>query len=399
MRARSATARLPAADRPEPDAFAPPPYLILSRHDYRSRRRVNLHFIADELTRRGPTRFFSLGFSRLAERAGDPRRDLAGRANRVEQERGVECFLWRTPVHPFNPRRPWLQGAASLGFRLYARLPQPTLDGWIRESGTILIESGLSVLFFDRVRRLNPGARTIYLAADDLATIGCAPHLEQVLERTAPCYDRVVLTSRRLRSTLPASARTCLVPHGIDRPALAAPGPSPYGRTLNGVSVGSMLFDPGLIETAARRLPAIDFHVIGAGAGAKGLGGPNIRVHAEMSFADTLPYLAHADFGIAPYRQAEVSPYLADTSMKLMQYESLGLPAVCPSAAADGRPGRFGYDARDPASVETAIRAALASGRVPSRRLLSWADVTERILHPARFPDTVLPEGAFHAAE
>ena len=42
-----------------------PRYLVLSAHDYRTARRTSLHFIADELARRGRLRFFSLRDSRL----------------------------------------------------------------------------------------------------------------------------------------------------------------------------------------------------------------------------------------------------------------------------------------------------------------------------------------------
>lgn len=43
-----------------------PNYLVLSAHDYRTPRRASIHFITDELAKRGDTRFFSLRYSLLS---------------------------------------------------------------------------------------------------------------------------------------------------------------------------------------------------------------------------------------------------------------------------------------------------------------------------------------------
>ena len=111
----------------------------------------------------------------------------------------------------------------------------------------------------------------------------------------------------------------------------------------------------------------------------------------EMPFARTLPYLQHADAGIAPYG-AGVVPYLADSSLKLAQYGGLGLPGICPDIAAKGHAHRFGYTPGDKPSIVAAIKAALAHGRFAGTEPLGWADVARRVLAPQNFPDTRLPE-------
>lgn len=374
---------------------ARPPFLLISSHDARTPRRASVHFIVDELARLGPTRFFSAGFSALSLVAGDPRTSLLRRANRTEAVDGVECFLWLTPLHPFNPRHPRLDAAASMAFRLYARLLPPTLRRWIRESRTILIESGLPLVFAEVAATLNPRASLIYLASDDLGTIGCAPFLSDLLARIAPRFDWAVLPSPALADVFPPSTRTCFVPHGLDRDAFASEATTPFEGGINAVSVGSMLFDPDFFRVASDVCPDVIFHVIGGGLNARRLAGRNIRVHAEMAFAETLPFLRFADLGIAPYDGRRISPYLADTSMKLMQFGHLGLPALCPTPLDAGRPGRFGYVPGDAGSIEAAIRSALAAGRSAPVSTLTWREATDRILDPARFPDTVLqPAGS-----
>ena len=152
-----------------------PRYLLISaHHDYRTARRSSIHFIADALARRGTLRFFSMRYSLLSHHKGDIRLPLEARANQVETHEGVECFLWKTPIHPINLHSPLLRPLESLLFSLYRNTPCPTLVEWMRESDIIIYESGISPIFFDMAKRLQPQARHIYLCNDDLQTIDAA---------------------------------------------------------------------------------------------------------------------------------------------------------------------------------------------------------------------------------
>ena len=151
-----------------------------------------------------------------------------------------------------------------------------------------------------------------------------------------------------------------------------------------------MHFDASFFQIAAGAFPEITFHVIGPGAAGQDLSGPNIRVYGEMRFQDTLPFVKHAAFGIAPYRNDGIPAYLADTSMKLRQYRFFGIPAVCPNFAAGGDPYRLGYGPSDKPSIVAAIASALETGRVPAGAFLSWREVADRLLRPTDFPDTAL---------
>jgi|SRR5580704_1306120 2-beta-glucuronyltransferase len=111
-----------------------------------------------------------------------------------------------------------------------------------------------------------------------------------------------------------------------------------------------------------------------------------------MPFKETIRYIRNATFGIAPYRRAVGSEYLSDTSMKLMQFDYLGIPSVCSDFAAGDHPYRFGYRPNDPQSIRQAIQGALAIAEQhrPKRQFLTWDDVAQRILNPKAFPDTRL---------
>lgn len=365
-------------------------FLIISGHDFRTPRWANMHFIARELARRGSVRFFSLGFSMVSHFNGDARLSLLDRANRLEEFRGVECFLWKSTWHPFNLRWSMLRGLSAMLFAAYRRGMPEVFRRWVAETDTIVIESGMPPILLPMIQELNPRARLIYIASDLLDTIGVDPFVSKELDAYIDLFDTVVLPSQLMAKSFPPRAKMVFVPHGLDV-AAAAIGASPYAGGAHAVSVGSMLFDPTLFELAAPLFPQVTFHVIGGGRSARCLAQPNIKLYGEMPYAETLAYIKHADFGIAPYQAAGVQDYLCDTSMKLMQYEYFGIPAICPKAAVGTHGGRFGYLPGNAASIGNAICGALAAGKLSAPAILSWSEVTDRILCPQDYPDTGIP--------
>jgi 2-beta-glucuronyltransferase len=361
----------------------PAPFLFVTGHDFRSRRKVNVHFIAEELARRGKTRVFSFGFSYLSLIKRDPRTSLWREANRVETVGDVDCYLWRTTLHPFNLRRASLTGLEARWFGHYARRTPPILDTWARESATIILESGIPLILAERLARTNPTASLIYLGSDDVRTIGCARYIADELARTAAKYRGAALASLQLLTSIPDGIPAYSVPHAIDPAVLGYTDPSPYGPGLHAVSVGSMLFDAHFFAIASDLFPELTFHLIGSGAAGPKLARRNVVVHEEMSFQKTIPYIKHANLGIAPYAGERVVPYLADTSMKLMQYGYFGVPAVCPRVTVGGHAGRFGYEPGDAASIGAAIRRALACPGFAAEPALTWPAVVDRLLNVA----------------
>lgn len=368
-----------------------PRYLVLSAHDYRTPRRANIHFITDELAKRGDTRFFSLRYSRLSRMKGDARLPLDATANQVVEHKGVQCYLWRTAVHPFNTRRPWLRPVENAMFRWYAAHPPQTLVRWIQEADVIVFESGYAVAFIELARRLNPRARMVYRASDGLSTINVADWIARTFDRVAPSLDVIALVSPAMAAEVASRDNVFHVGHGVDLNLDQLGDPSPYpAEGIHAVSVGSMLFDPQFFVVAGKAFPQVTFHVIGSGMGRHPEYPENVVVYGEMKHAETIGYIKHARFGIAPYASEQVPDYLADSSMKLLQYDFFGLPAVCPHRVVGRYPSRFGYSPGDADSVVAAIGAALDAPRVRHRQCLSWAETTDRVLDPAGYPETRL---------
>jgi len=368
--------------------------LMVSAHDFRSKRRLNVHFIAEALALRGPSRWYAFGYSALSRLKGDHRVETARAVNVVEEVDGVACFQEETLVHPFNLRRPWAVPIERAAFALYAAKRRPMLDAWAAESDLIIVESGIPAILIGRLRLVAPRAKLVYLASDDLDTVGCSRAIGERFAAEFRHLDLAVLPPPLLLDAMPERSRCIHVPHGFDRAPFdaAASATSPYGPGRHVVSVGSMLFDRGVFEAAAPAFPEVTFHVVGGGPEARGLDIPNVVVRPETPFAETVPLIAHADVGIAPYRDAGAPRYLVDTSMKMRQYRYAGLPTVCPAFAAGSEPSRFGYAPGDPASIVAALGRALASPRFPAAAtdFPSWDEVVDRILDPEGHPETRL---------
>jgi len=364
------------------------PFLIISGHDFRSPRKANIHFIAEQLATRGQTRFFSLGYSLLSIIKNDPRVSLYKRSNIPETHNGIDCFLWRTVLHPVNLKMAILSSAMRLWFRKYAKRAPEILRHWIRESNTIIIESGMGIILFDLIKTINPSAKILYIASDDLTTIGCATCLNEELMRRAYEFDGIRIPSLKLVPYFPPHCQLNLIPHGIDHSIKEIDAPSPYTGGINLVSVGSMLFDREFFKIACKEMPEATFHVIGAGWKAKGLAFPNLRIYKEMPFRDTIAFIKHANAGIAPYDMRNISPYLVDSSMKLMQYAYFGIPAICPQIVTGNHAERFGYEPGNANSIAIAIRKAIDCGHIAPKNFLTWGEVTDRILNATAFPNT-----------
>ncbi len=354
-------------------------------HDFRSRRRANLHFIADELKKQGPVLFLSVRFSQLNKLQNDPRADLRPVANRFEERNGVACYLWETLLHPISLPA-FLAPLERWTYRTYAsRLPKHVKDA-VSKAEIVFVESGIGLLLLPVIREVNSSARIIYMASDSLATVNQSRTIRKALETHSNLLDGARLPSPYLLPEMPDGLKSYYIPHGIEKEVFGAIGTSPYeDGTRNAVSVGSMLFDRTFFEIAAARFPDVTFHVIGGGLDVPAR--PNIVAHGEMPFAETLPYIRHATFAIAPY-QADVPSYLTHTSMKLMQYGFLGVPTVCPVRVVGQGLGRFGYEPGSESSIVSAIEDALAAGRVPVQAALDWREVTTRLIEPERFADT-----------
>jgi len=355
--------------------------LLISRHDYRTGWRAGRHFLADAFRDLGASvQFFSVGFSALSMLSDDHRKGLFGKANAWQEVDGISCYLWRSPLHPFGKGLGSFERLTNTLFRWWITSRCEALDEAAREADLIIVESGISAALIGRIRKSAPNTTIIYFVADLLETIGAHTFISKQLYHDRQAIDRIVVVARAMA---PHYAKfgcpVHFVPHGVSKSDFDGIGASPYETSKNVATVGSMLFDASFFTTAAEAFPDVHFHLLGT----PGIEGnfDNITEYGRMPFKDTLPYLKHADAGIAPYRFRSDAEYLADSSLKLIQYEYLRLPAVCPDFAVGDKINRHGYQPGDPDSVIRAIADALSSTFADeASEVLDWKDVANRLL-------------------
>ena len=218
------------------------------------RNEASVHFIAQSLRKHGEVCFYSIGFSHVSRAKKDHRVELWPQANTVCESDGVRCFLERSLVHPFSTRLDWLSAPEALWFQAYER-PRTQFWDWVEGATTIIFESGMSILLAEQVARANPTARRIYLASDDLKTIGCASYLIGCLDRSAAHLEYAVLTSKILAGSMPPKLKLVYVPHGFDQTPFLSDSESPYADPINAVSVGPTLFDEVFSKLPATSSP------------------------------------------------------------------------------------------------------------------------------------------------
>lgn len=366
--------------------------IVSGYHDYRTAKRASIHQIADGLVHVGfDVSFVSTRFSLLSKLTSDSRLFLWDKANRIEEMDGVECLLWRTLVHPFSTRLSMLESLNGRAYDFYSELPNPDFDELVAQADYILIESGTAAIYLRRIRRTNASAKIIYYAADRLETINAHPFVRQRLFEDDALIDHFSLRAAQLKDDFPNGAgRMYKAGFGINADDFARVGPSPYAPDEQvAISVGSMLFDPSVFQLAAANFPELQFHVIGSGA--KFEAPSNVHIHGEMPFERTLAFVKHASIGIAAYAPVAGAEYLAESSLKLAQFDHCGLPSVCPHFAVGSSPGRVGYEPGNEASIRGAVCQALKMvGRVEKRSFPSWEDVALQVIEPEHYAATSL---------
>lgn len=362
--------------------------LVLTGHFPDEKRRASIHWLSEALRERGwQLDFVTVGqslASRFRRCSQWPFVQLRPTNRWVELAPGLESYIWYTPLHPMNLHNGVLNAAAVPLYRLYAHRLPPAVRQRAAAAELILCEGPLATMFLRTLRALAPAALLIYNAADRVQTVGAHPLLVEYEARNAPLADLVRVPAQAMLDDYPAGTAVEFVPHGLDARLFAATSANPFSGPRNALCIGDMLFDPWAIEVLAAAFADWTFHLFGVGAQPKARR-PNVAVHGEQAFAHIVPFLQHADLGLAPYRDRRESTYLAQSSLKMMQYSYCQLPIVAPWFAVGRRRHVQGYRPGDAASLCAAFTRAVAYDRrdIAREPVLSWDEVLERILRAA----------------
>lgn len=360
--------------------------VLFTGHYLGSKRKAGFHWIADALHRNGwEVVFFTDRTSWITKLRKDRAYKMPEPAelNRlVWMKPGLGSFVWFTPWHPISLRNPALDALAGPLFSRYGKLNLRGAEPFLKSADLFVLESGPELLLFEALKRLNPRARTVYRVSDDLRLLKTHPAVVRAEESVADQFNLVSVPSEYMFRRFQKWSNAALHFHGLRKDLFDVPVASPYEPgTKNAVLVGTGFLDRAFVEEAPKLTPDINYHFIGPLGSLPGY--KNLVAYGEMPFEDTVPYLLHADVGLQARSYSPGAESLTD-SLKMHQYTYCGLPIVAPSFLETGKPHVFSYSADDPASMEKAMRDALAFDRtrVPRESVLDWDALAEILAGP-----------------
>lgn len=309
---------------------------------------------------------------------------------------GLRGYVWIAPIHPMRLRYDWLNRLTTPALDWYGRLLPRALRDRVRSADLIVVESCAAVALLPWLRRLAPNAVHVYSMSDRLEAVGMHPGLDHILQREAAALDLIRVPAAAMRDDF-AAGRIAHIPHGLDKAAFRAAVASPYPGGINAVLGGDMMLDRPVLSALAAAFPYVTFHCFGRVTAPAGAAPANMRVHGEVPFPTVAAHIRHADVGLALYRRAPGVDYLAQSSLKNLQYSYCGLPIVTPAFVAAELPNAFPYEPGDAAGAVTAFAAALAArpaGRVTRDAfpIRDWDSVAHELVD--RAADNAAERGA-----
>ncbi len=350
-------------------------------------RDAGMHRFAKSLAAKGHhVDFVTFGQSWLKQRTKKETRHYAASAELAARDGrnppNIHAHVHREAFHPLSGS-PQAERLTRLLERFYGRVLDPWTQNAASKADVVILECGYAPYYFNAIRRVNGHAQMIAFYNDRLDLVGFRPETLALNDRMMPRFDLVRTNAEALLPYLPAGVNGRYVPQGVDKEKIRFDLPSPYTPgTRNIVSIGNMLFDEAAVReiAAAAATQNANVHVIGAL-----MADPpaNVIVHGELPFERTLPFIIHADVGLAPYRPVEGADYLIQSSLKIQQYSYCGLPILLASQLGIDGQNFVLYDRTLSGNVNEAVARAFAIGksRDYGRDVRGWDEVGDILIN------------------
>jgi len=359
-----------------------PTVVLVTGHYWYSKRRAGFHWLADAYHRLGwQVLFFTASVSWLSYLRRD-HRTLYGsfweQRNKLWQVgEDFYSYVWFTPFHPANLRSGLLNALSKPLFRTYGDLPLGPVEPFLRKANLFVFESTPGLLLLKRVKAINPKARYVYRVSDDLRLLKNHPLVLEAEEDGLAHFELISTPSKaifeRFKDLHP---NVKLHPHGIRKDLFDREYPNPYqGRPgPHLVFVGISHSDEDFINRASRMFPTAQFHIIGPLR--RTANAHNVYYYGEMPFEETVPFILHADVGLATRSCLPGSESLSD-SLKVIQYTYAKLPVLMPSCIPATRPNIVTYVPGNDESIRSAVLKALSFDRsqVDRSGIHSWEEL------------------------
>ncbi|SIT06316.1 2-beta-glucuronyltransferase [Roseivivax lentus] len=353
--------------------------LLLSTHLPWSDRRASFHWIAEALCGAGwQVDFATVGQSRLARLRGSGRHsDCQPVAGRAEVAPGLWHLFTPQLLHPLRTGLSPLDHGLGVVWRRASRKWVPILRPSLLRADVVIVESGAPLTLVPLLREIAPRVPIVYRVNDDLTGMRLPDWLKEAEAPLAAMCDRISLASAELGRRF-EHPNVTIDPMGVPRGALPSKDSTldPFlpRHPMEAVCAGTSHIDfPTLCDWAAGHA-SWRCHVIG-GVKARPPSLPrNLVLHGEMPYRDMLSFVAHADVGLAAYRDRPGVEYQRAHSNRIQLYRHYGLPILGPERLCHPSiPALVGYDAPDAAfRCETWTRRP--------ERLPDWSELARALV-------------------
>jgi 2-beta-glucuronyltransferase len=340
---------------------------LLSLHDYRSKRKVDFHYMADDFASRGwDVIFVTAPLSPFSKIIGDHRWQYT-KFSEINKPVPVRDQIIQYTYGPlFSPislvNNRVIDTLSRFFIPVYRRTLPRNLQDLIAPSDLIIMESNAAIILYDYLKTLCPLAKIIYRADDALETLHVHAGIVRYEKEAAPRFDLVTVPSSDLFNRF-AGNNVRLLHHAIEKSLFEEPLPCPasYSRfEKNLFFVGVAHLDVGFLRIAAEQFPGYGFHIIGPLSLPEIA--PNVIAYGEMPHHATIPFLKHADAGLHTLRTAVGLQTYSD-SMKVIQYTWCRLPIIAPSGIPSDRKHFIYYEYDNVDSIKRAINTAVQYDR------------------------------------
>ncbi|MFD2739612.1 hypothetical protein ACFSUD_08535 [Sulfitobacter aestuarii] len=306
--------------------------VILTSHFPRQKRRGSIHWISDHLQDTGwHVTFATVGYSQLARLRGDKRlaalhhSPLPGETRLSASLTGLYTLPLAYPVNTGLAPLTALLGALS---PFCVRHWRDRLSAALEAADLVICESGAPVLLAPLLSRCAAQAPRIYRVNDDISLLNAAPALLRA-EAASHHFTRISLPCPSLSHRFRHPHVTIDHP-GIPKARMKVSTADPYRRRDDRIAIcaGTSQLDSDALDRIARAKPQWQIHVLGrcrARASRR-----NLTFHGETDFDTTLAHIAHADIGLAPYRDRPGIEYQRANSNRILLYRHFGLPILGP---------------------------------------------------------------------
>jgi 2-beta-glucuronyltransferase len=334
--------------------------VFLSWHYYNSQRQAGFHFLANAFRDKGfHTVFISSAISLLTFLRKDAKiyeKNFTKNVIKPMNFNGVESIINTSLFQPAVSRdSKILELLAKFFFRLTNASQKE-----IRTANYVVFESLSSIMFFDKVKLINPEAKIIYRMSDDIEVLK-APKVTVEYERSILSkFDLVSVPTKVMYDKFLALSpdNVKLHFHGIDKEIYNEVKKSPYTEKINHIFVGNSHLDEEFINIASSLFQDHYFHIIGTFE--QNIKKENVIYYGYTPFIETIPYVKFATTGLQIRSNDDgVAETLSD-SLKVLQYSYCKLPTIAPSVIpAYHRENFFYYEYNDEDSIRECIEKAL----------------------------------------